>query len=139
MLAGAIQVGHENIHNRMKPPYYVAFGNRAFVTGQHQLFSVDPSDIFFVSPAVFLWIDTGIQELKSMTTNPNHVKLIDTLICQTPVMDFKDITEKYSHLLMVTNLNYNVNFKSKRQVEDELKDLNLYITKAKELFTGNII
>jgi hypothetical protein len=56
-----------------------------------------------------------------MTSNPDHIKSISILLCQTPIMEFKDISEKCSHLLMVINFNYNVKLKSKEQVQEELK------------------
>jgi hypothetical protein len=75
MLAGSIQEGHEHIHGRLKAPHYIQFGNKTFTTGQHQLYCVDPSDIYFVSPALFLWIDTGIQELKKYDFKPRSHKI----------------------------------------------------------------
>lgn len=136
MHINSIRMGLEPIVDRLLMPHEVKFSNRNLISEPHLILQVNPEKIFFVSPALFLWIDSGIQSFNGITSSPKDIKLIETLVCKTPIMEFKDIDKKYSQLLMISNLTFNPNLKSVKEMETEVNYLKGYIQKAKEFFTG---
>lgn len=130
------RVDLENIKDRLVFARDVKFNNYVIAYPPHEIFCVKPDDIFFVSPALFIWIDSGIQPFNGLTKSPSYLKLIDTSVCEVPVKDFQETNRKYSNLLMISNLNFNPNFKAVKQVETEVNILKGYIKKAKDFFTG---
>jgi len=138
MIANSIQADLETIATRLVFPKDVHFSNQHLVYSPYRILAVRPDDIFFVSPALFIWIDQGRQQFNGVTTSPKYLKIVDILICKIPVIDFKQIDNKYSHILMISDLNFNPNFKSTTQIETEINNLKRFIPKAKEFITGEL-
>jgi hypothetical protein len=138
MIGNSVQVELENISERLIFPRDIHFSNQSLIYSPYRILAVKPDDVFFVSPALFIWIDQGRQQFNGITTSPKYLKLIDTLACRIPVVDFKNIDTKYSHLLMISNLDFNPNFKSISQVETEVNIVNSFIPKAIDFFTAEL-
>lgn len=126
----------ETIASRLVIPREVKFSNYTLISPPHRILSVKSDDIFFVSPALFLWIAAGIQQLNGISLSPKYIKLVDSLVCKIPVVDFKQSDKNHSDLLMISNLDFNLNYKSVQMVETEVNFLKSFILKANNFFTG---
>ena len=136
MHTGAIEMRFDGIKERLVFPRSVVFSNHTLVYEPYNILCVKPEDIFFVSPALFLWIDEGIQNFNGLTTAPRYLKLVDSKICKLPVTDFEETKEKYSHLLMICNLTFNPNLSSSLNFGQEIERLKHYQQQAKKFFTA---
>lgn len=133
----AILPHHELIHNRLKEPQYINFPNRFHIPDNYILYNVNSDDIPFVLPALFIWVDLGLQRLAPETTSPSNILYLDSLFCDIPTRDFINKDIKYFNILMLSpNLIYNRAFLTKEQIDIHHETLKSYIPRFKEFFTG---
>jgi hypothetical protein len=133
----AILSGHEPIHSRLKFPQYITFPNGIVLPSGFNIYHVNAEDIPFVLPALFVWVDLGIQSLKPDTTTSHQIFFLDYQICNIPTRDFKEKDIKYSALLMMSpNLTVNRNFLTDEDVNSYLNTLTGYVKRFKDFMTG---
>ena len=90
-----------------------------------------------VLPALFIWLDTGIQILRSETTFPSQGKFLDSQLCELPLRDFSKKYIKHNAILMLSpNLQCNRIFFTQGDTSGMLKILESYIERFRLLLTG---
>lgn len=133
----AFPENHEVFINRLGHPSTLKFPNYFQVTPEYEIYTVNKEDIFSTNPAVFIWVDLGIQQLQPMTTSTRQMAYVDHQVFDVPIRDFKDSDKDHSHLLMISvNLATNRHLLSKQDIKRNLEELDGYAKRFKEVFTG---
>lgn len=81
-------------------PFVISFPNNNICSNDYEILVIDPEKIFITTPALFVWVDKGIQELTPMTTPPNYLTFVHSEIYTNPILEFKDIEEDYTHIFV---------------------------------------
>lgn len=91
--------------------------------------------IWITNPALFFFVTCDV--LTPLTTSPERIKVIKSLICNLPILDFEHPNEEFDYIFCITDFILNRNLSTDGEIRAELEKLKIMQTSLAVFFSYN--